>query len=347
MKILVTGNLGYIGPVLISKLNLKGYETIGFDTDYFQNYEMLSEIEKPNKQIFKDLRNLEKEDLIGVDGIIHLGGLSNDPIGKLDFNLTYNINFQSSKNLLELASKLNVKRFIFASSCSIYGASGNKSDFLNETASLNPVSAYAYSKVFFEKLLLEYSTEQFCVSSMRNATAYGASPTTRFDLVLNDFVANAISRKSIDILSNGTPWRPLVHVNDISEVCLLLLKAEIKEINGQVYNIGTNEINYTVKELAEKVSRTINNSTKINILGKDDKDQRSYRVDFTKIKNLVNGKFKFTDLEDGILDLAQWVDESKKSINQFFSSDHIRLKKLEEHITDKKLTKELFWTNNE
>lgn len=280
MRILVTGSHGYIGSVLVPLLLAEGHEVVGLDSDWFEPSTYGDDIVEC-RHIHRDLRDVRSEDLEGFDAVMHLGALSNDPLGNLDPNLTYDINHLATVNLAKLAKQAGVTRFLFSSSCSTYGASGD--DLLTEEAGLAPVTAYGDSKVRSDQDLARLADDNFSPTSLRNATAYGFSPRLRFGLVVNDFVAMAVLNGKIRILSDGTPWRPVVHVEDICRAFSTILAAPRELVHNQVFNVGSTLENYRVRELAEIVRDTVP-GCQVEFAGQPSPDKRCYRVDCGKLE---------------------------------------------------------------
>jgi nucleoside-diphosphate-sugar epimerase len=279
MKVLVTGNKGFIGTAMVPTLLEEGFEVTGLDTDLYRYCTYGDEpLEVPT--INKDVRDVTAEDLRGFDAVVHLAALSNDPLGNINADLTYDINYHASVKVAELAREVGVSRFIFASSCSMYGKAGD--DILDETADFNPVTPYAKSKVLVERDVSQMAADSFSPVFLRNATAYGVSPRIRFDLVINNLVAWAFTTGKILLKSDGTPWRPLVHIDDIIQAVVCSLKADREVIHNLAVNVGSNEENYQMRDLADFVKATVPDCD-IEYADGAGPDPRCYRVNFDKI----------------------------------------------------------------
>ncbi|MDX2253609.1 MAG: SDR family oxidoreductase [Nitrospira sp.] len=281
MRVLITGHKGYIGTVMVPMVQAAGHEVIGLDSDLYRNSTYgkgMPEI----AELIKDIRDIEKTDLHGVDAIIHLAGLSNDVLGDLNPELTYDINHKASVRMAEMAKDVGIKRFVFASSCSNYGAAGDQMQ--TEQGELHPVTAYAISKVRVERDLAQLADDNFSPVIMRNATAYGVSPRIRFDIVLNNLTAWAFTTGHVLLKSDGTPWRPIVHIEDISMAAVGALESPRDVVHNQVFNVGINSENYQMRQLADIVGKTVPNC-EIKFADGAEPDKRNYRVDFTKYTN--------------------------------------------------------------
>lgn len=279
MKVLVTGHCGFIGTVMVPMLLKEGFDVTGLDSDLYR-FCTFGEPPVEVPTLLKDVRKVEKEDLKGFDAIVHLAALSNDPLGNINPDLTYDINYKASVRIAEMAKEVGVSRFIFASSCSMYGKAGN--DILDETAEFNPVTAYAKSKVYVERDVSQMASDGFSPSFMRNATAYGVSPRIRFDLVINNLVAWALTTGKILLKSDGTPWRPLVHIEDISQAVICALKADRDVVHNLAVNVGSNTENYQMRDLANMVKDVVPNC-EIEYADDAGPDPRCYRANFDKI----------------------------------------------------------------
>ena len=285
MRVLVTGHKGYIGTAMVPMLLRAGHDVLGVDSDLYRNSTYGMEL--PHiPEIIKDIRDLEKKDLRGVDAVIHLAGLSNDTLGDLDQDLTYRINHAASVRLASMAKESGINRFIFSSSCSNYGAAG--AGMQDESAALNPITPYAISKVMVERDVAELADDHFTPVFMRNATAYGVSPRMRFDIVLNNLTAWAYTTGQVLLKSDGTPWRPLVHIEDISLAAIAMLEAPAEIVRKQAFNVGLTSENYQMRELAEIVKETVPDC-EVRFAEGAEPDKRNYRVDFSKYQRTFPG----------------------------------------------------------
>jgi len=329
MHLLITGNAGFIGPVMTRLAKEWGHSVTGLDVGYFKACipEGQSDI-LPDRQIWRDIRDVAAADLEGADAIIYLAGLSNDPMGALNARITYDINLDSTVRLGELAKTAGVSRFVFASSCSIYGAAGDSATPLDETAPFNPVSAYAVSKVKSEEGLSRLADQDFSPDFMRNATAYGVGPRPRFDLVLNNLAGWAYTAGIVKVMSDGTPWRPLTHIEDISRAALCAAAAPRDIVHNQAFNIGRNDANYQVRDIAMAVQRAFPDAT-LDITGETGGDSRSYKVNFDKALERLPGFAPEWTLEKGVDEIARFLTTGGLRDHTFDSRLFIRLKQLQ------------------
>jgi nucleoside-diphosphate-sugar epimerase len=346
MKIMITGNMGYIGPCVIERLRASYPDSIliGFDIGYFGNCitsaDVLPEC-KVDQQYFADIRQFPEEILRGVDAIVHLSGISNDPIGNKFEDVTLDINYRASIELAKKAKKRGVKTFVFASSCSMYGSADDSAR--TEKSPLNPLTAYAKSKVFTERDLEPLATEQFKITSLRFSTACGWSDRLRLDLVLNDFVAGAVASNRITILSDGTPWRPLINIKDMARAIDWAIIREVGHDGAFLaVNVGSDEWNYQVKDLAEAVAKVIPD-VDISINENAMPDKRSYRVNFELFKKLAPAHQPAVGLIESIKELKNGLESIGFKDGSFRNSRHMRLKVLTELQEKGFLNEKLQW----
>lgn len=336
--VLVTGDRGYIGSVLVPLLLSKGYSVVGLDTNYFGKGD---EISNSNYlAVRKDIREVEKEDLKGIYGVIHLSALSNDPMGEIDPRLTSDINYEASMRLARLAKKAGVKRFLFSSSCSIYGIA--KDGIVSEESPVNPLTAYAKSKIDTESELQKLADNNFCVSLMRNSTVYGYSPKFRNDLVVNNLVTTALAFSEIRIMSDGSPWRPLIDVRDLSRIFIEFLKADSKKINGKIINVGFSENNLQIKNIADIVKKHIP-GCEVIYTGEHGKDTRSYKVNFDRFKNLFPHVLQEWTLDKSVEDMIKSLNRAGFGKKEFESGEFTRLTVLKNLLSSKSVDENLNW----
>ncbi|MEC4684620.1 MAG: NAD(P)-dependent oxidoreductase [Nitrospirota bacterium] len=337
--ILVTGNTGYIGPVMTKLLKQHSYEVEGLDTKYFEGCDFFPPENLPTKQIIKDIRDVNEQDLKGITSIIHLAGLSNDPLGEINPTLTPEINYVASINLAKLAKKIGIKRFIFASSCSLYGIASNNKP-LTEEGKLNPITAYAKAKAMVEEEVSKLADDNFHPVFMRNSTVYGLSPNLRLDLVVNNLVAGAYLTGKVTVLSDGTPWRPIIHVEDFCRAFIAVLEAPFEKIHNQAFNVGINEENYQVIDIATTVAEIVPDCH-VEVLNKTGSDERTYCVDFSKISK-INFKPSW-NLRKGIGELYNTFKDLGLTLEDLQTSKYFRVRKINELMENEKIDKDLRW----
>ncbi len=342
-RILVTGHNGYIGTVMTPVLLAAGHEVIGLDTDYYRRCTFLDSVPQV-PAIAKDVRDVTAADLQGIDAVIHLAALSNDPLGDLNADVTYDINYRSSVNLARMARQAGVGRFLFASSCSLYGAAGD--DLLTEESPFNPITAYGRSKVLSEQEIGRLAAADFSPTFLRNATAYGISPRHRFDLVLNNLVAWAVATGRVFIKSDGTPWRPIVHIEDISAAFLAVLEASPPVVHNQAFNVGESSENYRISELAAIVEELVPHCA-VEYAADAQPDKRNYRVDFSKIATaLPNYRAKWT-AQKGVEQLYNEYRRRDLRVEEFEGVKYRRVDHVKMLINENALDRSLRWRHAE
>jgi len=338
-RVMVTGIEGYIGSVLAPLLEQAGYEVIGLDIGYFTEGRF-GNLVGPQVIERQDVRDTRTLDLSGIDAIVHLAALSNDPMGDLDPALTMEINHASTVRLAKAAREAGVMRFVFSSSCSIYGQTG--SEALTENDSFAPQTAYARSKVLTEKDLAELADESFCPVFLRNGTAYGVSPRMRFDLVINNLCGWAHTTGEMILLSDGSPWRPMVHIRDISEAFRAALSCPREQVFNQAFNVGHHGENHQVSAMAEAVQQAFPGS-RIKLSEKASPDNRTYKVSFEKIHSQLEGFRSVWTIEDGIAECATKLKEFDIDRADFESRRYVRLKQLKHLIAANEISASLRW----
>lgn len=343
MRIFVTGVEGYIGALLAPMLLERGHDVVGLDTGYYRDGWLYSENSRTHRfpvHVSQDLRRIESRDIQGFDAIVHLAELSNDPLGQNNPENTFKINHQGSVRLASLAKQLGIPRFVYTSSCSVYGAGAG--DFLSEEAPTNPQTAYAKCKVMVERDLAQMADDNFSPTFLRNATAYGASPRMRFDIVLNNLTGLAWTIKKIAMTSDGTPWRPLVHVLDICKAIVCALEAPRQAIHNQCFNVGHSGDNYRIREIAEIVAAVFPGCEVT--LGPSGGDNRSYRVSFDKIHAALPGFKCDWDAKSGAKQLRDLYERIAMPDEIFKFRAFTRLKQLEYLIKTRQIDGEFYWT---
>jgi len=338
MRVLLTGHEGYIGTVLVPLLWAVGDEVVGLDSGLFRECSLGAV--RPVPTIHKDIRDVEAKDLDGVDAVIHLAGLSNDPLGDLNPTLTYQINHEATVRLAELTKRAGIRRFLYASTCSVYGAAGD--DFLDENSPFNPVTPYAHSKVRSEQDLRRLADHNFSPVYLRAATAYGASPLLRFDLAVNNLVAWAATTGQVYLKSLGTSWRPFVHIEDIAQAYIVLLRAPAELVHDRAFNIGQTDENYRISTIAELVRDHVA-GTRIEFAADASPDQRNYRVNCDRMVQDLPDYHPRWRVAQGIDEVYQAISESGFSSDDFEGPRYNRIAFLRKLLADERLAPDLRW----
>ena len=341
MRVLVTGSDGYLGSLLGPELLRRGHDVVGVDTGYYREGTLFCANRTTPLTLSRDLRCLDEADLRGLDAVVHMAELSNDPLGQLAPAITYEINHAGSVRLANLARQAGIRRFVYTSSCSVYGIAG--SDQVTEESPVNPQTAYAVCKTLVERNLRKMANDQFSPTFLRNATAYGASPHMRFDIVLNDLAGLAWTTKRIAMTSDGTPWRPLVHALDICRAIVAVLEAPRDAVHNEIFNVGDTKQNYRVREIAEIVGEVFPGCQ--ITFGPPNPDNRSYRVSFDKIREHLPDFQCAWDARLGARQLYNLFQRIEMPAEVFQHRAFTRLKQIEYLIRTRQIDDHYFWTD--
>jgi nucleoside-diphosphate-sugar epimerase len=340
MNVLITGTEGYLGCLLAPLLIQRGFTVTGIDTGFYKTGWLYNGVPVTARTLNKDIRHVTPEDLYGIDAIVHMAELSNDPTGQLAPHITYEINHKGSVHLARLGKQVGVRRFIYMSSCSVYGTASDEG-LTDEECPVNPQTAYAECKVLVERDVQSLADDNFSPTFLRNSTAFGASPRMRFDIVLNNLAGLAWTMKQIKMTSNGNPWRPTVHALDIAKAIFCVLEAPRDIIHNQIFNVGDTANNYRVREIAETIAETFPGCT--ISFGNQGADNRSYRVSFEKINTKLPGFKCDWDIRRGAQQLYKLFQQIDMTREMFEYPGFTRLKQLEYLIRTQQIDENFFW----
>lgn len=340
MRILVTGTEGYIGSLLGPLLVKRGHDVVGVDSGFYRKRTLYTPDADTPPTVFEDIRRLEQRHVDGFDAVVHMAELSNDPLGQLAPTITYDVNHLGSLHLAKLALAAGIERFVYTSSCSVYGLA--EEDLVAERSPLRPQTAYAKCKELVERDVSALACDGFSPSFLRNATAYGASPRMRFDIVLNNLAGHAWTTGVVRLDSDGTPWRPLVHAEDICRAIAAALEAPRERVHNEILNVGAPGANYQVRELAEVVADVFEVSDLT--IGDRGGDNRSYRVSFDKIGDVLPAFEPAWDVRAGATEMRDAFRAAELTLEQFQGSDFVRIRRIEELLSTGQIDEAFYWT---